>query len=267
MLKKITRLFTLVFSVIGISTTSASGMPDKNENLMLKTGDILIQSGVDGWSAVKILEVDLWPDGTSVAHCLTYKELPVRPTIELLKQAPVLVWHAPIDAGSFGQGWERISNQSPTKAELVGFTEYLKITDFSRYASFTGQDVKEIISAANEHYKRAYALGEHRKSMEAISEYSQAIELFPLFYEAIDNRAFTYMELGKLKEALADFEQSLQVNPGGVAAFFSKGECLMKLGELKAAEEIFFEGTNRFPEQREIFVDFLEKVRTLQKSG
>ena len=97
-------------------------------------------------------------DGTAAADCLTYKAMPSKPTIESLKQAPVLVWHAPIDASSFNQGWERIGNQAPSKDELAGFVEYLKLTDFPRYVVFTGQDSSEIVRKANEHFKRANAL-------------------------------------------------------------------------------------------------------------
>jgi tetratricopeptide (TPR) repeat protein len=75
------------------------------------------------------------------------------------------------------------------------------------------------------------------------------------------------MELGKIREALSDFNESLRVNPDGMRAFFSKGECLMKLGELAAAEDIFREGLNKFPEHRTIFSKFLEQVRALRKKG
>jgi tetratricopeptide (TPR) repeat protein len=170
-------------------------------------------------------------------------------------------------ASSFGSGWERIANQPVSKEELVGFVEYLKLTDFPRYVSFTGQDSKQIVRKANEHYKRAYSLGEQGKRVEAIAEYSHAIDLFPLFYEAIDNRAFTYMELGKYKEALADFELSLRVNPNGMAAFFSKGECLLRLGQASAAEAIFSEGVTRFPEQRATFKKYLDLARSTRKGG
>ena len=267
MLKNIVTLCLTIFSALGISSAQANDAPNTNEKLSVKLGDILVQQDKDGWTAIKILAVDPWPDGTAVAHCLTYKSASNKPTVASLKQAPVLAWHAPIDAGSFSKGWERIGNKAPPKDELVGFVEYLKLTNFPRYVTFTGQDSKEIVRKANEHYKRAYALGDQGKKTEAIAEYSKAIELFPLLYEAIDNRAFMYMELGRNQEALHDFEESLRVNPNGMAAFFSKGECLMKLGKLKAAETIFQEGQNRFPEQRATFAKFLEKVRALQKNG
>jgi tetratricopeptide (TPR) repeat protein len=242
----------------------ADDSPDVKEKLSMEPGDLIVQRFKDGWAALKILAVD---PGTATAHCIMYKSVPTKPTVESLQQTPVLAWHAPIDAGSFSQGWERIGNRPPSNDELVGFVEHLKLTNFPRYVTFTGQDSREIVRKANEHYERAYALGDQGKRTEAIAEYSLAIELFPLFYEAIDNRAFTYMELGKIREALRDFEQSLHVNPNGVAAFFSKGECLMKLGDFKGAEAVFQEGQSRFPEQQAMFTEFLERVRAMQISG
>lgn len=267
MLRKLATLCAVIFAAIGISSAQTSDRQDAKEKLLVKPGDLIVQKDKNGWSAIRILAVDLWPDGSAAAHCLTYKSVPFKPTMQSLTNTPVLIWHAPINAGSFSQGWERIGNQPPSRDELAGFIEYLKLTNFPRYVAFTGQDSKEIVRKANAHYKRAYALGDQGKRVDAIAEYTQAIGLFPLFYEAIDNRAFTYMELGKIQEALSDFEQSLKVNPNGLAAFFSKGECLMKLGKLKAAESIFQEGQSRFPEQRAKFFEFVEKVRALQQGG
>ncbi|MCZ8227516.1 MAG: tetratricopeptide repeat protein, partial [Burkholderiaceae bacterium] len=239
MFKNIASLCATILSALGIPPAEAD---DKTmEKLVVTPGDLVVQQNKNGWMAIKILAVDPWPDGSAAAHCLTYESVPDRPTLESLKEAPVRALHAPIDAGSFS-AWERLGNQAPSKEDLAGFIEYLKLTDFPRYVAFTGQDAMEIVRKANEHYNRANALGEKGKRVEAIAEYSQAIELFPLYYEAIDNRAFTHMELGNLREALVDFEQSLRVYPDGSTAFFSKGECLMKLGELKAAEAIFEEG-------------------------
>jgi tetratricopeptide (TPR) repeat protein len=257
----IAKLCTAVFSALGISAVQANEAPNLAAPLEVKAGDVIVQPDKNGWSAIKILVVDVWPDGSSSAHCLTYKALVQKPTIESLKHAPVLIWHAPIAAESFRTGWQKIGNQVPTKSELVGFEEYLKLTDFPRYLTFTGQDSKTVVGKANEHYRRAYALGDQNKRAEAIAEYSQAIDLFPLFYEAIDNRAFTYMELGQYRDALKDFEASLRVNPDGIAAFFSKGECLMRLGDLQAAAAIFKEGQKRFPEKRAMFTDFLNRVQ------
>ena len=232
----------------------------------IRPGDTLIQQAGDRmWRVVRIIEVDEAPDGGSTAHCLTYEPSYIKPTMASLPKLGIRVWHVPILAGSFLSGWERLGNQPITKDELRGFIEYLKHTNFQRYLLLTGQDAEKVVTKANGHYKKGNALGEQGKRNEAIDEYTAAVELFPLFYEAIDNRAFTYMELGKYEDALRDFELSLQVNPDGVSAFFSSGECLMKLGRLAEAEAIFEQGVTRFPEQRDLFSKFLKQVRGMQR--
>jgi tetratricopeptide (TPR) repeat protein len=235
--------------------------------LEVEPGDIIIHQNKGGsWDAVKILELDRFPEGSPTAHCLTYQPLADRPALAALGGQPVRIWHAPVAAASFGTGWERIGRQAVTMPELAGFIEYLKLTDFPRYIQVSGLDVNALVGQANKHYQRAYSLGTAGKHSEAISEYSAAIDLFPLFYEAIDNRAFTYMDLGRNEKALADFEASLRVNPDGAAAFFSKGECLFKLGRLAEAEAIFSAGIPRFPEHHANFTKFLALVRKQLKS-
>lgn len=236
--------------------------------LQVHPGDIIVQRKENGtWATIKILQVDAFSDGTSTAHCMSYAPAHSKPTAASVLKLEVQIWHAPILASSFGDGWECIANQPVPNAELAGFVEYLKLTDFPRYVCFTGRDLEEIVRAANEHYNRGHSLGEQGKQVEAIAEYSRAIEMFPLFYEAIDNRASAFMELGDYAEALADFEQSLRVNANGMAALFSKGECLLRLGRASAAEAIFSEGLTRFPEQSTMFKKYLEFARSMQRGG
>jgi len=230
------------------------------QSLKVAPGDVIAQQEGSSWHVIKILQVDSFPDGTSTAHCLSYNDSKSKPSATSIATLGVRIWHAPILASSFA-GWERISNQTVTKEELAGFIEYLKHTNFARYITFTGQDLKAVIRRANEHFQRAYRLGEQGRRTEAIAEYTQAIDLVPRFYEAIDNRAFTYMDLGRYKDALEDFERSLDVNPNGFEAFFSKGECLLRLGEFSQAEAIFEEGLTRFPEQRTTFEKFRQIAR------
>lgn len=238
--------------------------PAMNEAAVLsvKSGDMIVQQRDGMWRAVKVLAVDNWGDGTQAAHCMSYAPTPTKPTPESLMGEKVHVWHVPINARTFRSGWQLIGNKSPSARELAGFHEYLKRTDFPRYLTVTGKDVDTIIAAANGHYKRANSLGNSGKPREALIEYDKAIELFPLFYEAIDNQAFTYMELGEFETALKAFEDSLRVNPNGVTAFFSRGECLLKLGHLERAEAVFEEGIVKFPEQRDLFARFREVVRS-----
>jgi tetratricopeptide (TPR) repeat protein len=233
--------------------------------LTLQPGDLIVSRDEQDWNAIKILLVDPWPDGSAAAHCLVYDTFSSKPTLEALRSAAVRLWHTPIDAGGFNSGWELIGNEAPSKDELVGFVEYLKLTDFSRYVSFTGVDAEQLVGQANQHYERANRLAAAGQREEAIAAYGEAIDLFPLFFEAIDNRALTYMELDRLPEALDDFERSLQVNPEGVTAVFSRAECWMKLGHLDAAEGAFQEGLERFAEHKEMFVQFLEHIRAVRE--
>lgn len=238
------------------------------EVLKLKRGDIIIQQKKGaGWNTIKILEIDQWPDGTKTAHCLMYKESKSKPTLPDVRSLDVYAFHTPIDAASFQTDWEIIGNIEPASDDLYGFIEYLKMTDFQRYANYTNQDINALVSEANATYKEAIALGEVGKHTEAIEHYSKAIEMFPLFYEAIDNRAFTYMDLGKYDNALSGFEESLRVNPNGLTAFFSKGECLLKLGRYEEAASIFKEGANKFPEKSQLFQGFYNKSKQFQENG
>ncbi|GAB3254807.1 tetratricopeptide repeat protein [Chitinimonas naiadis] len=240
----------------------------EGQDLPLKAGDLITQHSEEGWTTVKILAVDKLPDGSATAHCLTYTTTDEKPTPDALQQASVLLPHAPILASSFNEGWESIGSKTPTTDELVPLVEYFKHTDFPRYVSLTGQSAKDIVHEANEHFRRANKLREEdAKFKAAIVEYGKAIELFPLFYEAIDNRGLAQMQLGRYKEAIADFELSLKVNPHGMVAFLSKGECLMQLEQLAAAEAAFQEGLIHFPEERATFTKFLERVRALRKKN
>jgi len=265
LLRWITSLGAAALSAVTLSAAGAADVVPQpvGQATDLHAGDVLAHHEAEGWMVVKILMIDTWPDHTITAHCLSYRPSPDKPSMGDLPKLQVLALHAPIAAESF-RGWERIGRASVTKDDLAGFVEYLRLTDFRRYITFTGQDLKAVISEANGHYKQGLTLGDAGHRDEAIIEYTKAIDLFPLFYEAIDNRGFMYMELGRNAEALANFELSLHVNPDGDAAFFSRGECLMKLGRLAEAEAVFAEGQSRFPQQRALFSQFLEQVRAMR---
>lgn len=221
-------------------------------------GDVLVQPRGQGWSAVKMIDVR-----DSVAHFLTYEPSARKPVIGQLAQAEIRIAHAQADVASFANGWELVGNQAATARELQG----LKYMDFDLFLDLTGQDAQAIIQAANENFRRAGALGEEGRRTDSINEYGKAIELYPLFYEALDNRAFAFMELGLYQQALRDLDESLHIHPKGMDAFFSKGECLMKLGHLDEAEAIFIEGQERFPENASQFNEFLKRTRAFALTG
>lgn len=236
------------------------------ERLVVQKGDVIVRKYDDSWSVIRILDVDQFPDGIRVAHCLHYVTAKEKPDLGSARSLAVAVYHAPIDASSFESDWERIGNETPTAKEVSGFARYLKGLDFERYAELTHQDVDGIIAEANAAYQKAYECGQQKNHQEAIEHYSRAIDLFPFFYEAIDNRAFTYMDLGDYERALEGFEMSLDVNPDGFSAFFSRGECLMKLGRFEEAEDVFKEGMELFPEKKDLCDEFYKKVLWLKES-
>jgi tetratricopeptide (TPR) repeat protein len=104
--------------------------------------------------------------------------------------------------------------------------------------------------------------GEHLERTPAL-----AIELYPAYAEALDQRAFAFMELGLHQQALRDLDESLYLNPDGMTALFCKGECLMKLGHLDEAEAIFTEGQQRFPEHAGRYNEFLKPTRAFALTG
>jgi len=256
MLKTITNFF----AAIGASRARAAGNFQPSQQLAVKAGDVLIQPAADGksWSALKVFAVE-----GSTAHCLTYEPTARKPSLESLADAAVRMAHASRTAVSLAEGWELAGNQPATARELQG----LKYMDFELYVRLTGQDVDTIMRTATGHFERAGVHAAEGRSIEAINEYGKAIELYPAFTEALDRRAFSFMELGLYEKALRDLDESLYLNPEGMSAFFSKGECLMKLGHLDEAADIFTEGQQRFPEHATQFNEFLKRTRAFALTG
>lgn len=223
----------------------------------IRAGDVITQDkGHKGWSVIKVLLIDEMAGYGPTFHCLTYDSSTVLPTMDSVRQLPVRIYHAPVAGTAFARGWTVLGNEAASQEELVGFIEYLKLTDFPRYLAFTGQDSKELVGRANALYREACRLGDEGRRVDAIRIYDEVIDIFPLFFEAIDNRAFTFMELGDYQTALSGFEDSLRINPDGTAAFFSRAECLLRLGRFEMARDLFSEGIGRFPEQQEMFRKF-----------
>lgn len=260
-------IFAAIVGTLLLHTPSARSQATTMEAQLLEVrkGDVIVQQNPNGsWTTIKILQVDDFPDGTATAHCLLYEDVLTKPTAETLSALRVRIWHAPVRAGSFRSGWQRLANQPVSRPELIGFEEYLKHTDFRAYLRLTGQSLENVVARATAHYRKAYAHGERGQHAEALAEYGKAIDLVPSFYEAIDNRAFTYMDLGRFEEALDGFEHSLRVNPDGMTAFFSRGECMLRLGRTKEAEAVFSEGMKKFPKERALFQKYRDIAASVQ---
>ncbi|MTW11656.1 tetratricopeptide repeat protein [Pseudoduganella eburnea] len=256
MLKSISNFF----ASLGNPHARAAGKFRPCQQLVVKAGDVLVQPQPDGqaWTTLKVIAVD-----GATAHCLTYEPVQRKPTLESLAQAVVRMAHTPRAAASLADGWELAGNLPASARELQG----LKYMDFELYVRLTGQDVDAIMRKADEHFARAGVHAAEGRSIEAINEYSKAIELYPAYTDALDKRAFAFMELGLHEKALRDLEESLYINPEGMSAFFCKGECLMKLGHLDEAEAIFIEGQERFPDHATQFNEFLKRTRAFALTG
>jgi len=169
----------------------------------IDSGDIVTQRRTDGsWHVVKILAIDELEDNNATAHCLTYQPSGRKPTLSVINKLDVFLHHSPVDAAEFSRGWFRVGNTPSTISELSGFAEYLKRTDFQRYATVTNQNIEALVAEANRYYQLGLSASSNRQYAEAIECYSLAIDQFPLFFEAIDNRAFVHMDRGQYAQAI-----------------------------------------------------------------
>jgi len=227
----------------------------------MQPGDVVVLPPQDGaYGVAKLLRIDPDPGGGETFHCVFYQPVWNVPVPEAVDGLNVLAWHAPIDGAAIRRDGRVLCNLPVTQEELFGFYEYLKQTHFERYAQETGQDLDTLLEAAKARYSEGCRLADERKFEEAVAEYSGAVEIFPQFTEAVDNRGLAHMDLGDLDSAVADFQHSLTIDSDNPTAFFSLGECYMKQGSLGEAEQIFYEGARRWPDQKH-FSQFLTKAR------
>ena len=254
------KTITSFLAFLGAPRARVAGAFHPSQQLVVKAGDVLVQLLPDdqGWNALKVFAID-----GATAHCITYQACSAKPALESLAHATIRMAHSPRSAASLAQGWELAGNQPATARELQG----LKYMDFELYVRLTGQDVDTIIRNATGHFARTGVHAAEGRRIDAINEYGKAIELYPAYTDALDKRAFAFMELGLHQQALRDLDESIYLNPEGMTAFFSKGECLLKLGHLDEAEAIFTEGQARFPEHASQFNEFLKRTRAFALTG
>jgi tetratricopeptide (TPR) repeat protein len=220
---------------------------------MFQPGDI-VYSYLDGYYHIyKVLKLDDFGG----YHLTVYQPLNHVPTPQDIPHLVPFILHVPI---AQMDNAELLYNLPVTEADLEGYYEYLKQTDFRRWAEETGHDLDDVLKRANTAYQTAYYLTDEGRLEDALVKYAEAVELFPLFFEAIDNRAFVMMDLGRWEEAIDEFQRSLWVNPGGMAATFSIGECYYRLGEMTEAGNWFEKALEIDPESQ-IAKEWLARVR------
>lgn len=208
-------------------------------------GDIFYTILEKRYHLFKVLKVD---DATNTLHVMGYEPLNFLPPITELGNLFVGVYHAPIAKNGFTNP-QFLTTSTLVDDDFKGYHEYIKQI----------HHVDELIRFADKYYKEAYALSSEKKHHEAIAKYSLSVDLIPNFFEAIDNRAFCYMDLGNWDEAIKGFELSLSVNPVSLLAEFSIGECFLRLGNYARAKEQFEKAIAIDPNHK-LSHDFLAKA-------
>ncbi|MDR7122964.1 tetratricopeptide repeat protein [Rheinheimera soli] len=257
----------LISSIIAfVGTLISSQAHSIVQEHQLVAGDVLVKKEIL-WKTVKILEVDKSENNQVTLHAVFFEESKEKPSLSNLNNVLIKIHHAPVDADGFKQSWELLGNSTVTNNELEGFFEYLKQTDFQRYAEVTNQNVDDLISAANAKYKEAYSFSQQSKFNEAIKLYSEAVDLFPMFVEAIDNIAFAYMDIGDNEAAIKYFDKSLNIEPNNFTALYYKGHCFINLRDRDAAIAVFEDGMTRFPEKKAAFEEMYLKLKNMRSNG
>jgi tetratricopeptide (TPR) repeat protein len=264
---RISQLMYSILTIIGVLGLSTSSQAQQiTEGYQFVEGDILVQKE-NSWKTLKILNVEKFEGKQTTLHAMIFEDSKDKPTLSSLEKTSVKIYHAPIAAMEFVTSWELLGNGTIKNSDLIGFIEYLKQTNFQRYAEFTNQNMDKLISLANLKYKNAYALGKQSNFKKAIELYLEAIDIFPMFIEAVDNIAFAYMDMGDNENAIRYFNKSLNLEPNGFTALYYKGQCFINLRDLDSAIDVFQDGMSRFPEKKAAFEEIYLKLQNMRSNG
>jgi len=222
-----------------------------------REGDIFYVYMNDEYHVYKILKIEQFSETDRVCHLLIYEPIKTEPTAADVDTLVVRAWHAPL--ANIGDA-TFLANKPAAPREFKGYIEYLRQVDFRGYLEFTGKDLDQVIHDARALFGKGIRETDEGRFEDAIESYSKAIEIFPLFYEAIDNKAFVLMDLGRWQEAIGVFEESLRVNEKNIAAVFSIGECLFKLGQFDKAI-VQFQAALEIDPGDALSKEWLEKAR------
>lgn len=224
-----------------------------------KEGDILYTKEQNEYYVSKVLRVDA---DYGIYHVKTYTPMDREPQLSDLESLNVMIGHSPL---AEPQDAVVLHNEAVRGWELEGYLVYLQYTNFPEYIKEAGLDPKEIVAEAKDYFDRAYQATDEQRYEDAIELYSKAYEVFPMFYEAVDNRAFVKMDMARWQEAIEDFQLSLTINPDSVLAEFSIGECYMRLMNYMTAKEQF-EKALRIDPSHALSKEFLQKTMALMNT-
>jgi tetratricopeptide (TPR) repeat protein len=214
-------------------------------NLSFVAGDVFYTRTDQPFQLFKVVAVD---QDLGCYHVAAYAPLPTLPAPADIPNLPIAVGHAPISTDGFDQPvW--LAHLPVAARELRGYYFYLQYQ----------QPAEERIELAVSHFNEAMSLSDAQRHHDAIDAYTLAHTLVPEFYEAVDNRAFCWMDLGRWPEAIADFEESLRINSANDLAEFSIGECYFNLHDDAQAKARFEKALALNPDSA-LAQEFLGKV-------
>jgi tetratricopeptide (TPR) repeat protein len=214
-------------------------------------GDIFYTVLENKYHLHKVLKAD---QDFNMYHVLGYSPMNTLPDPEKADEFSIFTYHFPIDKNGF-ENPILFKKSTVRDEELTGYHEYLRQT----------QNIDTIIQEATRYFHEGYSLTDQKKHEEAIEKYSLAVNLFPTLYEAIDNRAFCKMDLGRWQEAIEDFKLSLTIHPYSALAEFSIGECYLKMGNHSVARQ-YFERALVIEPDHELSKQFIKKLEGHSKA-
>ncbi len=207
-------------------------------------GDLFYTFSDGEYHFFKLLKDDT---ATQTYHVLAYERVKQLPEDE--SELEITTYHAPIYSAGF-ENPQLFGSSTLSYDEMIGYYEYLKQTG----------SYEAIAEAANMYFNKAYELTDLKEHEQAIDNYSHAIDLAPVYYEAIDNRAFCKMDLARWEDAIEDFRLSLSINPLGFLAEFSIGECYFRLKNFENAV-VQFEKARAIDPTHPLPTEWLEKTK------
>ena len=222
-----------------------------------KEGDIFSVYMNGEYHVYKALKIEQFSEDNRVYHLTVYEPVKARPTADDIEKLKVWALHVPL--ASIGDA-ALVANRPVKPEEFEGYIEYLRLTDFPGYLEFTGKDPDQVVHDARALFENGIRATDEGRLEDALEWYSKAIEAFPLFYEAVDNKAFVLMDLGRWQDAIGVFEQSLEVNEKNIAAVFSIGECWFNLGQFDKAL-VQFQAALEIDPRDDLSKEWLEKTR------
>jgi tetratricopeptide (TPR) repeat protein len=217
-----------------------------SSNTRFSKGDVFYVILGQEFHIFKLLHFE---QATDTYNILTYRPQKALPNPMQIPNLEVEIFFSPVAATGF-ENPKLLTKSSISSSDLKGYYSYLREQLPSN----------EIVKLSKEHYKAGYSLTTQKQYSKAIDEYEKAILLIPNFFEAIDNRAFCFMDMAKWEEAIQGFEASLAVNPNSFLALFSIGECYFKMKNLPKAREYFL-NAKAIDDKHPALLSYLERIR------